>query len=81
MSWFEFLERLEALTEDTVFGRVLQIRTAKVPAPTPNNREQREALLKAKARVALRKKAAGRENMDAMWDRIAEMLMEQAKKG
>lgn len=79
MSWFEFLERLSAITPDTLLGRVMEIRSTPIPAPTQYNREMRTRLMEQKAAFAIRKKARGAEQMDAMWDHIAEMLIEQAK--
>lgn len=79
MSWDEFMEKLSAITNATALGRVIEIRSAKVPAATKDNRQQREALLRAKAAVAIKPKAKGHNHMNDMWNEIAEMLIKQAK--
>lgn len=81
LSWFAFIELLSAVTPDTLLGRVIEIRTTKVPPANKSNKEYRKALIEQKAKYAIRKKARGADQMDAMWSQIAEMLMKQAKAG
>lgn len=78
MSWFEFLERLSNITPDTLYGRVLEIRTTPIPAANQHNTEYRNRLIQQKAKFAIHKKARGADQMDAMWSEIAEMLIAKA---
>lgn len=53
LHWCAFLDLFRHLPEDCAFGRIVRIRTCKVPPATSHNREQVQALLRAKAAVRL----------------------------
>lgn len=54
LHWFQFIALLQGLPSDTRMAEIAGIRQQKVPAPTKYNREQRENLIKLKARYALK---------------------------
>ena len=54
LHFFRFLELLADLPTDTALMRTIEIRQRKMPKPTAHNQEERAALAKAKARVAIK---------------------------
>lgn len=81
MSWFRFVDLLGGLTNETAFGKVVELRLREVPAPTKYNSAERQALIQAKARVAIRDEKHGEQQFMAAWSRLADTLIAQAKAG
>lgn len=83
LSWWRFIDLLGGITADTAFGKVIEIRTAKVPEPTKYNGEMRRKLLEQKARVALKHKegACGEARFMASMAALADRMIAQNKAG
>ena len=82
LHWLEFLALLSGIPQATRLSEVMEIRACKVPPATKNNHEQVRALLKAKAKYALR---VTEEERQARWQaglqNIAKQMMSSAKAG
>lgn len=52
--FFQFMELLGDLPEDTALARVIDIRRRPLPEPTKSNGKQIAALMEAKTKVAIR---------------------------
>ena len=51
--WYQFRELLSAIPEETTFAKIVELRRRPLPKPNKYNKEEIEALQKAKAAVAL----------------------------
>ena len=54
LHWFQFLALLRSLPSDTRMAEIAGIRQQEVPAPTKYNRDQRNQLIKLKAKYAIK---------------------------
>lgn len=54
LHWKKFVALFSSLSEESKFGRVVGIRTAKVPKPTKHNQEERRQLMRLKRLYRLR---------------------------
>ena len=82
LHWFEFIELLNAVSNDTRYSEVVSIRAREIPEPTKWNQKEREWLINAKADVALKlteEEQEERYKQDV--NNIADMLMGMAKGG
>ena len=61
LHWFQFMDLLKNLPEDTQYMNVISIRARPVPKPTKYNREEREWLMNAKKQYALTESEEDRE--------------------
>ena len=82
LHWLEFLALLSGIPQNTRLSEVMEIRACKVPPATKNNHEQVRALMKAKAKYAIR---ITEEERQARWQaglqNIAKQMMSNAKAG
>lgn len=82
LHWLEFLALLSGIPQNTRLSEVMEIRACKVPPATKNNHEQVRALMKAKAKYAIR---ITEEERQAQWQaglqNIAKQMMSNAKAG
>ena len=82
LHWLEFLALLSGIPQNTRLSEVMEIRACKVPPATKNNHEQVRALMKAKAKYAIR---ISEEERQAQWQaglqNIAKQMMSNAKAG
>ena len=82
LHWLEFLALLSGIPQNTRLSEVMEIRACKVPPATKSNHEQVRALLKAKAKYAIR---ISEEERRAQWQaglqNIAKQMMSNAKAG
>lgn len=82
LHWLEFLALLSGIPQNTRLSEVMEIRACKVPPATKNNHEQVRALMKAKAKYAIR---ITEEERQAQWQaglqNIAKQMMSNAKTG
>lgn len=51
--WYQFRELLSAIPEETTFAKIVELRRRPLPKPNKYNKDEIEALQKAKAAVAL----------------------------
>ena len=82
MHWLEFLALLQNIPQGTRLAEVLEIRACKVPTANKHNHEQVRALMKAKAKYAIRtteeeRKARFQEGLA----KLAEQMINSAKGG
>lgn len=82
LHWLEFLALLSGIPQNTRLSEVMEIRACKVPPATKNNHEQVRALMKAKAKYAIR---ITEEERQAQWkaglQNIAKQMMSNSKVG
>ena len=82
LHWLEFLALLSGIPQNTRLSEVMEIRACKVPPATKNNHEQVRALMKAKAKYAIR---ITEEERQAQWQaglqNIAKQMMSNVKAG
>ena len=82
LHWLEFLALLSGIPQNTRLSEVMEIRACKVPPATKNNHEQVRALMKAKAKYAIR---ITEEERQARWQaglqNLAKQMMSNAKAG
>lgn len=76
LHWWVFVALLDNLPDDTRMMKVAHIRTCPVPAPNKYNKEQRAALMRAKAAVALKPAITPQQSAD----NLAAVLTAMAKK-
>ncbi len=81
LHYLAFCDLLGGITGSTQLGHVMEIRAADMPAPNKHNREMRMEMARQKAAVAIKRKAKGAAQMDAMWDSLLDRLIAQAKGG
>ena len=74
LHWWVFVALLDNLPDDTRMMKVAHIRTCPVPAPTKYNKEQRAALLRAKAAVALKPDITPQQSADALGAAILKLI-------
>ena len=82
MHWLEFLALLQNIPQGTRLAEVMEIRACKVPTANKHNHEQVRALMKAKAKYAIRtteeeRKARFQEGLA----KLAEQMINSAKGG
>ena len=82
LHWLEFLALLSGIPQGTRLAEVMEIRACKVPPVTKNNHEQIKALMKAKAKYAIR---MSEEERQAQWQaglqNLAKQMIGSAKAG
>lgn len=76
LHWWVFVALLDNLPDDTRMMKVAHIRTCPVPAPNKYNKEQRAALMRAKAAVALKPDITPQQSAD----NLAAVLIAMAEK-
>lgn len=76
LHWWAFRALLANLPENTRMAEVIAIRTRPVPAPNKHNKEQRAALMRAKAAVAIKSDVAPQQSAD----NLAAVLIAMAEK-
>jgi hypothetical protein len=82
MHWFQFIELLQNLPEDTQYMTIVGIRARPMPKPTKYNRDEREWLRKAKAQYALTESEEDREkSYQREVKQVFAGLMAMAQKG
>ena len=72
----KFIALLKGLPSDTRLADIIKVRTMKVPKPTKNNAEQINAIMKAKAKFALKNTESG-----SPWKGFAKAIKEWAEHG
>ena len=77
MHWCEFMALLKGLPKSTRMAEVIDIRQRPIPQPTKYNAEERAALIRAKASVAIKKENSFEKGLLKMY----ETLSAQAKGG
>ena len=76
LSWFEFVELIQALPEGCRYEEVIGIRARPIPPPTKYNQKEREWLIAAKQSVALELTEQEKEdNYNNMVSRVFDCLM------
>lgn len=79
MSWKRFSALLSALTEQTEFVQVVQLRARPLPEPNQHNQKERMALIAAKQRIALRPETgSGKDQLAVQLNAMFNMLKQKA---
>lgn len=55
LSWFRFIDLLNALPDSTTYSHIVQIRARKIPPLTKTNAEERATLMRLKAKYKIHK--------------------------
>lgn len=71
LHWKKFIALLSSLSDESKFGKVIGIRTAKVPKPTKHNTEERKHLLRMKQIYALKTSQSKEEQIKAIDEKMS----------
>ena len=81
MHWQTFLDLIQGLPSNTLLAEVINIRARPIPKPTKYNAEERRELMRLKNELRLEYTEAEREqNLQDGWKKIADYLIELAKR-
>jgi len=82
LHWTEFTELLNNLPEGTRYASIIDIRSRPLPELTKWNYKQRQALIEAKAKYAIKKSEAEiQNNFRQSLNQVANSLLAMARKG
>lgn len=73
LSWWTFVELLGGIPSGTKLAEIIDIRTRPIPARNKNNGEYVNALLRAKAAVALKNETSLQESLNRMFEAMKKM--------
>lgn len=77
MHYLEFRALMKGLPPGTQLGEVIKIRSMDIPAPNGHNAKQIAEILRAKARVSLKKQGNFADGLNAMFDALAKQAVKK----